>query len=187
MWMWSLEVICSSHNTVRRAWPEWVTVDENNTADKISSTYRNCWNGSHLPAKLGLFRKMILWMYMQQHTQLSGAMLCFLKMTIHAPRRTGWNSFCWSVHEASWATVLIYHLKEIYQHFFSKASWLLAAIADTNFGCIRRYFLLFFLLNQYLFFPEAEHRGCRHLVTAMNSYSTPRQSAIYPYRIPQSF
>lgn len=57
--------------------------------------------------------------------------------------------FFLSFPEASWGVVLICHLKEFSQSFFSEVSWFLPSISDANFDCITEC-TLFFLLN--LFF-----------------------------------
>lgn len=88
--------------------------------------------------------------------------------------------FFLSLNEAKGAPVLMCHLEEISQNlFFSKVSWLLASISDTNFDFITESFLLFFLLNQLLLFLlEAEYHGYSHLITAMNGHSILRLSGI---------
>lgn len=61
-----------------------MTVNENTTADKISSTYRNSWNSSNFPRKFFLRRWFCRCMCINSPI-LSGVILHFIRVSTHAP------------------------------------------------------------------------------------------------------
>lgn len=117
-----------------------MTVNENATADKISSIYRKSWNIPHLPRKLSFFEDFVD-VGALTHL-LSGVILHFIKIPTQAPW-TSKSEILFLI--TSWSQLrccAICHLKEFFQSFiFFKVSWLLASRSDTNFNYITECFI----------------------------------------------